>query len=95
VIYLTGAKKPLPSGIFWLLTVLNFSDKIGHMESINYNKKLARLKYKDLIFKMSEDGKSIREITQNINNRLSRTNLKVTLSKSTIHTIIKKGKKWN
>ena len=30
---------------------------------------------------------------QDINYRLARTNLKVTLSKSTIHTIILKGKK--
>ena len=63
------------------------------MENTNYRKKLARLKYKDLILELHKNGKSIRDITDNINYRLARTNLKVTLSKSTIHTIILKVKK--
>ena len=63
------------------------------MENTNYRKKLARLKYKDLILELHKEGNSIRDITCNINYRLARTNLKVTLSKSTIHSIIKKAKK--
>ena len=63
------------------------------MENTNYRKKLARLKYKDLILELHKNGKSIRDIADNINYRLARTNLKVTLSKSTIHSIIKKAKK--
>ena len=63
------------------------------MENTNYRKKLARLRYQDFILEMHKSGKSIRDIMQDINYRLARTNLKVTLSKSTIHTIILKGKK--
>lgn len=62
------------------------------MENTNYRKKLARLRYQDEILEMHKSGKSIRDIMQDINYRLARTNLKVTLSKSTIHTILK-GKK--
>ena len=62
------------------------------MENTNYRKKLARLRYQDEILEMHKSGKSIRDIMQDINYRLARTNLKVTLSKSTIHTIIKKAK---
>jgi len=62
------------------------------MENTNYRKKLARLRYQDEILEMHKSGKSIRDIMQDINYRLARTNLKVTLSKSTIHTIILKGK---
>ena len=63
------------------------------MKNTNYRKKLARLRYQDEILEMHKSGKSIRDIMQDINYRLARTNLKVTLSKSTIHTIILKGKK--
>ena len=63
------------------------------MKNTNYRKKLARLRYQDEILEMHKSGKSIRDIMQDINYRLARTNLKVTLSKSTIHTIIKKAKK--
>ncbi len=63
------------------------------MENTNYRKKLARLRYQDEILEMHKSGKSIRDIMHDINYRLARTNLKVTLSKSTIHTIILKGKK--
>lgn len=63
------------------------------MENTNYRKKLARLRYQDEILEMHKSGKSIRDIMQDINYRLARTNLKVTLSKSTIHTIILKVKK--
>ena len=63
------------------------------MKNINYHKKLAQLKYKDLILELHENEKSIRDITSNINYRLARTDLKVSLSIFTIHSIIKKAKK--
>ena len=62
------------------------------MENINYRKKLARLKYKDLILDLHKNEKSIRDITNSINYRLARTNLKTSLSIFTIHSIIKKAK---
>ena len=62
------------------------------MKNINYKKKLARLKYKDLILELHKNGKSIRDITDNINYRLARSNLQVSLSSFTIHSIIKKEK---
>ena len=62
------------------------------MKNINYKKKLARLKYKDLILELHKNEKSIRDITSNINYRLARSNLKVSLSIFTIHSIIKKEK---
>ena len=62
------------------------------MKNINYRKKLAQLKYKDLIFELHKNEKSIRDITNSINYRLARTNLKVSLSIFTIHSIIKKAK---
>ena len=69
-----------------------FLAKISHMENINYRKKMARLRFKDLILEMHESGKSTRDITQKINYRLARTNLGVSLSTFTIHQVIKKGK---
>ncbi len=63
------------------------------MKNINYRKKLAQLKYKDLILELHKNEKSIRDITNSINYRLARTNLKVSLSIFTIHSIIKKAKK--
>ena len=63
------------------------------MKNINYRKKLAQLKYKDLILELHKNEKSIRDITNSINYRLARTNLKVSLSNFTIHSIIKKAKK--
>lgn len=63
------------------------------MQNINYRKKLARLKYKDLILQLHKEGNSIRDITCNINYRLARSNLQVSLSSFTIHSIIKKAKK--
>ena len=62
------------------------------MKNINYRKKLAQLKYKDLILELHKNEKSIRDITSNINYRLARTDLKVSLSIFTIHSIIKKAK---
>ena len=56
---------------------------------------MARLRYKDLILEMHESGKPIRDITENINYRLHRTHLEVSLSTFTIHQVIKKGKKRN
>ena len=63
------------------------------MKNINYRKKLAQLKYKDLILELHKNEKSIRDITSNINYRLARSNLKISLSIFTIHSIIKKAKK--
>ena len=62
------------------------------MKNINYKKKLAQLKYKDLILELDKNQKSIRDITSNINYRLARSNLKISLSIFTIHSIIKKAK---
>ncbi len=62
------------------------------MKNINYRKKLAQLKYKDLVLELHKNEKSIRYITSNINYRLARTDLKVSLSIFTIHSIIKKAK---
>jgi len=58
----------------------------------NYAKKLAKLRYKDEILEMHKEGISIREIEKRINYKLIRTNLKTTLSKSTIANIINKYK---
>ena len=49
------------------------------MKNINYKKKLARLKYKDLILELHKNGKSIRDISDNINYRLARSSLQVSL----------------
>ena len=54
---------------------------------INYNKKMAQLRYRDEIISLHAQGKSIREITQTINYKLARTKLKCTLSRDTIHQI--------
>ena len=62
------------------------------MKNINYKKKLAQLKYKDLILELDKNQKSIRDITNSINYRLARSNLKTSLSIFTIHSIIKKAK---
>jgi len=59
----------------------------------NYAKKLARLRFQDEILKLHYQEKSIREITKLINYRLARTNLKMSLSKSSISEIIKNHKK--
>lgn len=58
----------------------------------NYAKKLAKLRYKDEILELHQQKKSIREIEKIINFKLARTNLKTNLSKSSIHSIIKKYK---
>ena len=60
------------------------------MKNINHKKKMAQLKYLDLILKLRESGISYDKITQNINMRLSKSKLKVSLSKSTIINLIKK-----
>ena len=59
---------------------------------INYSKKMAQLRYKDLILQMYRDKKSIAEITKNINFRLSHTKQKVKLSETTIRNLIKRYK---
>ena len=58
----------------------------------NYAKKLAKLRYKDEILLMHQQKKSIREIAKIVNYKIARTNLKTSLSKSTIASIIKKYK---
>jgi len=62
-------------------------------KNINYKKKMARLRYQDEILKLHFQNISIREITKIVNSKLARTDLKVSLSKSTIGNIIKKRKK--
>jgi hypothetical protein len=58
--------------------------------STNYTKKMAQLRYKDEILQLHKSGKSIREITQAVNYKLARTtSQKCTLSRDTIHKIIK------
>ncbi len=59
------------------------------MTTKKHNKKLAKLRYKDEIIAMHKDGISIRDICKKINFKLARTNLKTTLSKSTIYNILK------
>jgi len=61
----------------------------------NYTKKICKLYYQDKIWQLADAGKSVREITDIINKRfISRSRFKeITLSKSTIHTIMKKRKK--
>jgi len=55
-------------------------------------KRLAKLRYKDDILRLHEQGLSIRKITEKINFSLIRTKLNTTLSCSTIYNIIKKYK---
>ena len=55
----------------------------------NHIKKMAQLKYKDLILQMYSKNIAVSEITKNINFRLSKTKLKTTLWETTIHNIIK------
>ena len=54
----------------------------------------AQLYYQDKIFELHQKGKSVREITDYINTQcLSKSKFKeITLSKSTIHNIIKRLK---
>lgn len=59
---------------------------------INHQKKMARYRYQDMIYKMHQKGKAVSEITKNINFRLARTKLKVQLSETTIRNIIKELK---
>lgn len=59
-----------------------------------HTKQLAQLYYQDLIWELHKSGKSIRTITEIINKKhLPRSRFKgITLSKDTIHKIIKKLK---
>jgi len=59
--------------------------------SPNYAKKLASLRYKDEICRLKSAGKSIREIAEIINRRLShlKPELRTTISKTKIHELIK------
>lgn len=61
---------------------------------VNYRKKMAKLRYKDEILKLHYQEISIREIAKKINYKLARTDLKVSLSKSTIANIIKSFKRF-
>ena len=58
----------------------------------NYAKKIAKLYYQDRIWELSQQGKSVRDITHYVNTRcIPHTKFKgIILSRSTIHTIIKK-----
>jgi len=60
------------------------------MDNINHKKNMGFLRYKAEILELHSKKTSIRKITEIINQRLVRTNLKVTLSKSFIHKKIKK-----
>lgn len=60
----------------------------------NYRKKMAKLRYQDEILKMHQEKIPIREITKKINYKLARTDLRVSLSKSTIANIIKSFKRF-
>jgi hypothetical protein len=64
-------------------------------KGINYKKKVCQLFYQDRIWKMKEDGKSVREITDYINKRcIPNSKFKgITLSTQTIYKIIKKEHK--
>lgn len=57
-----------------------------------HKKRLAKLRYKDKILQLHEQGKTLKEIAQIINYSLVRTNLKTTLSPSSIYRIIQKYK---
>ena len=59
----------------------------------NYQKKMGQLKYKDLILQMHENKIPVSKITKNINFRLNKTKLKISLSESTIRNLIKKYQK--
>ncbi len=61
---------------------------------INHTKKMAQLYYQDKIWELANSEITIEEITNIINRRyISRSKFKgMTLSKSTIQKIIKKGK---
>ena len=58
----------------------------------NYTKKICKLYYQDKIWELADQGKSVREITDLINKHfVTRSKFKgTTLSKSTIHNIIRK-----
>ena len=55
----------------------------------HYKKKIAKLRYRDEILELHEEGLGVRAIAQKINYRLVRSRIKATLSKSTISNIIK------
>jgi len=55
----------------------------------HHAKKMAKLRYQDEILALHTEGMSIRDITTKINHKLIQTDLKTSLSKSTIATIIK------
>jgi len=59
--------------------------------SPNHAKKMAQLRYQEEIIELSKD-KSIREVTEIINKKITHTILKTKLSKSTIAKIIKDSK---
>ena len=59
---------------------------------INHRKKMAKYRYQDLIYEMYIEKHSIATISKKINFRLSRTELKVKLSDTTISNIIKELK---
>jgi len=62
------------------------------MNGIRYKQKIAKLRYKDYILQLHQQGKSYSEITKLVNKRLKHTNLNITLSRTTIYNIVKKYK---
>ena len=67
------------------------------MNGIRYKQKIAKLRYKDYILQLHQQGKSYTQITELVNKRLRHTNLKIQLSRITIYNIVKKyegQKKW-
>ena len=72
--------------------IMKFDFEKGKKLGERHKKRLAKLRYKDKILQLHEQGKTLKEIAQIINYSLVRTNLKTTLSTSTIHRIIQKYK---
>ena len=71
---------------------MKFNFEKGKKMGERDKKRLAKLRYKDKILQLHKQGKSLKEITQIVNYSLVRTNLKTTLSSSSIHRIIQKYK---
>ena len=72
-----------------MVKTINKKDKVLS-DRVRYKQKIAKLKYKDLILELHRQGKSYSKITNLVNKRLKHTNLKITLSRTTIYNIVKK-----
>ena len=71
---------------------MKFNFEKGKKLGERHRKRLAKLRYKDKILQLHEQGKTLKQIAQIINYSLIRTNLKTTISVSSIYRIIKKYK---